>query len=205
MKLYLTRHAQSLENIGIKLIKDTSLTDVGKEQAKRLGIYFKKLDINLIFCSKLKRAKETLDYIKPYLRGIKIVYTEKINEHDLGHYFDQGLDFFKFEKDAKKHSKGIYEFKPKNGESYSELFERAGKFYNVLRKQKSKNVLVVGHGQFTKFLILKILGLDISEERYFKLNNASVSSFYIDKKKVMEFHVNDSNHILREGIRKNGV
>ena len=149
MKLYLVRHAQSLENLGIKLIKDTSLTDVGKEQAKRLGIYFKKLHIDLIFCSELKRAKETLEHIKPYLGEVKVVYTKKINEHDVGRYFDQGLDFFKFKKDAEKHSKGVYGFKPKNGESYSELFERAGEFYNVLGKQKSKNVLVVGHGQFT--------------------------------------------------------
>jgi len=204
MKIYLVRHAQSEGNVG-KLGGDFVLTGVGKEQAKRLGVYFKKAKVDLIFCSRLKRAKETLQYIIPYLKGKKVVYTKKINEHNLGNDYAKLRHTSDYEKLAKKSGKDFYDFKPRKGESYNELFKRVESFYKVLMKNKSKNVLVVGHGHFHKFLIIKILGLDISEEKYFKLSNASVSTFNIDKScKVKEFHVNDFNHILEEGIKKNG-
>lgn len=206
MKLYFVRHAQSTENTGVVLQRDTPLTETGKEQARRLGVYFEKAKIDIIFCSELKRAKETLDYIMPYLGKVKVIYYPGINEHNMGSYFEKQTDYQKFRKDAETSKKGFYEFKPKGGESLTELFERQKKFYKeLLKKYLSKNILVLGHGQSGAMFILNMLGLDISEEKYFKINNASVSTFNIDNKgKVKDFHVNDFNHILKEGIKKNG-
>jgi broad specificity phosphatase PhoE len=206
MKIYLVRHAQSIENTGVVLQRDTPLSETGKEQARRLGVYFEKAKIDIIFCSELKRAKETLDYITPYIKKPKIVYSPEIKEHNMGTYFESQTDYHKFRKDAETSKKGFYEFKPKGGESLTDVFERQKKFYkSLLKKDLRKNILIVGHGQSGAMLILNILGLDISEEKYFKLNNASVSTFNIGKKgKVEEFHVNDFNHILKEGIKKNG-
>ncbi len=206
MKLYLVRHAQSMENTGVVLQRDTPLTETGKEQSRRLGVYFEKAKIDIIFCSELKRSKETLDYIIPYLGRKKVVYSPNVNEHNMGDYFENQTDYQKFKKDAETSKKGFYDFKPKGGESLSDVFGRQKEFYkSLLKKYPSKNILVVGHSQSGAMLILNILGLDISEERYFKLNNASVSTFNINKNGVVkEFHVNDFNHILEEGIRKNG-
>lgn len=206
MKIYLVRHAQSLWNAGVENKDDGQLSEVGKEQAKRLGTYFMKVEIDLVICSTLKRAKETLNFIIPYLKDKKIIYTNKIIEHNIGNYAKDGKFPKKFREDAKKARKDFYEFEPKGGESYAQAFKRSKKFLlELLKKYNSKNVLVVGHASFSKYLILNILGLDISEERYFRLNNASVSTFNVDKKgKVKDFHVNDFNHILKEGIKKNG-
>lgn len=206
MKLYLVRHAQSMENTGVVLQKDTPLTETGKEQARRLGVYFERAKIDVIFCSELMRAKETLDYIVPYLKTKKIIYSPKLNEHNMGIYFENQTDYYKFRKDAETSKKGFYEFKPKGGESLYELYERQKKFYKeLLKKYSGKNILILSHSLSGSMLILNILGLDISEEKYFKLNNASVSTFDVDKKgKVSDFHVNDFNHILKEGIKKNG-
>jgi broad specificity phosphatase PhoE len=195
-----------MENTGIILQRDTPLTETGKEQARRLGVYFERAKIDIIFCSELKRAKETLDYILPYIKKPKVIYSSHLNEHNMGVYFENQTDYQKFKKDAETSKKGFYEFKPKGGESLSEVFERQKKFYKEISKNYSgKNVLILGHSQTGAMLILNILGLDISEEKYFRINNASVSLFSLDGKgKVKDFHVNDFNHILKEGIKKNG-
>lgn len=206
MKLYIVRHAQSMENTGIILQRDTPLTETGKEQARRLGVYFERAKIDIIFCSELKRAKETLDYILPYIKKPKVIYSSHLNEHNMGVYFENQTDYQKFKKDAETSKKGFYEFKPKGGESLTEVFERQKKFYKeILKNYHGKNVLILGHSQTGAMLILNILGLDISEEKYFRINNASVSLFNLNEKgKVKDFHVNDFNHILKEGIKKNG-
>jgi broad specificity phosphatase PhoE len=206
MKLYIVRHAQSIENIGIILQRDTPLTETGKEQARRLGVYFERAEIDIIFCSKLKRAKETLNYIIPYIKKAKIIYSSNLNEHNMGVYFKNQIDYQKFKIDAETSKKGFYEFKPKGGESLTEVFERQKDFYKkILKNYIGKNILILGHSQAGAMLILNILGLDISEEKYFRINNASVSLFNLNKNgKIKDFHVNDFNHILKEGIKKNG-
>lgn len=200
MKIYLVRHAQCLSNAGMKIESHNHLTDVGKEQAKRLGTYFHNVGINKIFCSASTRTRETLDYILPYLKCRDISYTKKIVEHYFGVYKDKR----KFWDDARKSDKSIYEFKPKKGESFYDVSRRAQNFYSMLLKKHPKdNILIVSHNGFGKSFITKILSLDISEVENFIIGNASVSTFSIDAKgKVKNFHVSDFNHILKEGIKK---
>ncbi len=81
MKLYLVRHAKSRRNAGIFDDSDSILTEDGKEQARRLGKYFHDKKINIVICSKLKRAKETLKEILLILGKTKIIYTNEIREH----------------------------------------------------------------------------------------------------------------------------
>ena len=205
MKLYLVRHAKSLRNTKIKSEENTSLTKDGISQAKRIGSWFKKLKIDHIYCSKLKRAKDTLKKMKYQFKGIPITYTNEIREHDMGIYGKNGFDdFASYWKDAQKERKSFSEFKPKNGESLVELNKRAEKFYKKLLKKHSKeNILIIGHGFFLSQLIIGILGLEVEESRLFMLPNASVSQFYINKKgKITHFHVGDFHHLLMEVIKE---
>ncbi|MEK6890859.1 MAG: phosphoglycerate mutase family protein, partial [Nanoarchaeota archaeon] len=88
MKLYIVRHAQSKRNAREESVVDAGLTDIGKEQAKRLGLYFKKVKIDAIFCSNLIRARDTLKGALPYLDPTLIQYTDEIVEHKMGIYGD---------------------------------------------------------------------------------------------------------------------
>ena len=122
MKLYLVRHARSLRNIRIESKEDTKLTKDGVDQAKRLGDWFRKMKIDHIYCSKLKRAKDTLKEMKKQFEGVPTNYTSLINEHNMGIYSKNGLDdFSSYAKDARKEGKSFIEFRPKNGESLLEL------------------------------------------------------------------------------------
>lgn len=207
MRLYLVRHAQSLRNAHIKSNNDSSLSEDGKEQARRLGIFFKKHNINYIYCSKLKRAKDTLNEILPYLSKIPVYYTKKINEHNLGIFAHNGHDDWAGYGDAvKKANIPFIEFTPEKGESLTKTFNRAKKFYQYLLKKykdNNSNILIVGHGIFLLYLILNSMNLDILEGKYYKLSNASVSQLDINNQgQVRNYHINDYHHLI-EGALKN--
>ncbi len=205
MKLYLVRHGKSLRNVKIKSKEDSALTKDGIDQARRIGSWFKKLKIDHIYCSKLKRAKDTLKEMKHHFKGIPVTYTSQINELNMGIYGKNGFDdFSSFWKDAQKEGKSFGEFKPKNGESLIELNKRAENFYEkLLDKHTKENILVIGHGFFLSQLVINILDLEKNESRLFSLPNASVSQFHINKKgKVTHFHVGDFHHLLMEGVKE---
>ncbi len=207
MKLYLVRHAQSKRNARQKSSEDAELSEIGEEQARRLGGYFHEVKLDKIYCSTLKRARTTFREIKPFVKDVSVSYTSKIVEHKIGIYEigirDRG-DWKKYAEDAKNAGVPFHLFKPKYGDSLLETYQRAGEFYiNLLKKHGKDKVLVVGHGLFNMHLILNILGLDLNESQYYSLSNASVSTLNIDEKgEVENFHINDYNHLIREGMKK---
>ncbi len=204
MKLYLVRHAQSKRNAKQKSEEDAELSEIGEEQAKRLGKYFHKVNLDKVYCSTLKRAKTTLDKIKPYIKEVPIIYTSKIVEHKLGIYGKNGKDEWgAYVKGAEKEGVPFHLFKPKYGDSLLETYKRAGNFYkSLLKKHINDKILVVGHGIFLLYLILNSLSLDLSEGKYYQLSNASISTLNIEKGEVKEFHINDYNHLIKEGMKK---
>ena len=204
MKLYLVRHAQSLRNARQKSTHDSDLSEIGQEQARRLGSYFKNKHIDLIYCSTMIRAMNTLKEILPYLKKSKVVYSKEIVEHKMGTHGKDSDDWTTFAKAASESGKPFHLYKPKGGESLTEVYKRAGKFYkNLLKKHRKDNVLVVGHGIFSLYLILNALKLDVLEGKYYSLSNASVSQLDINPtEKVTYFNINDYNHLIFGGMKK---
>jgi probable phosphoglycerate mutase len=204
MKLYIVRHAQSRRNAGHESKEDSELDDIGREQARRLGKYFHKVGLERVYCSTLRRAKATLKEIKPHIRGVPITYTPRIIEYKIGIYGNDGHDDWAgYVKGAENKGVPFHLFKPKHGDSLAETYDRAGSFYRDLLKRHSlDDVLVVGHGIFSLYLILNALGLDLFEGKYYSLSNASVSTLNVKKGKVTDFHVNDYDHLIREGMKK---
>ncbi len=207
MKLYIVRHAQSKRNLGYNSDVDAELTDDGKEQARRIGSYFHNIKIDHIYCSTLKRARDTFEYIGPLLKGVPVTYTNKIIEIKMGGFGDNGLDDWKGYFRAAVEAKGdkYYKFRPRGGESLEDVYSRAKRFYrSLLKRHKNDSVLIIGHGIFLLYVILNALNLGLMEGKYYSLSNASVSTIDIDKNgKVKNFHVNDYQHLIKEGIRLN--
>ena len=195
MKLYLARHAQSEANLGSHTGKETVLTKTGIEQAKRLGIYFKNKNIDKVYCSKLIRAKDTLKEIIPYIEGVPITYTIKLNERYKGIYENKLNDF---NKALRKSGLASHEYRPPKGENIPDLEKRALQFIKFLKKNhKNENILIVSHSEFLRILIVKIFSYSLLEGKYFNLNNAGVSSFNFDEKwNIKNFEIDNSKHLL---------
>ncbi|MBI2671483.1 histidine phosphatase family protein [Candidatus Woesearchaeota archaeon] len=197
MKLYLVRHGQSEGNEGG--IGD-KLTEIGIEQAKRLGLFLKDKHIDYIYCSKLGRAKETLDYVNKFFQ-VPVEYSTELNEMYKGIYEGKlQREHEDFIREQLSLGKDIKEIKPEGGESWLDVEKRAQKLIVKLKSKHSINnhVLIVSHSGFLRMFIIRLMKLNIHEARYFRIHNASLSTFELDKNfNVLDYEIDDFKHLLK--------
>jgi broad specificity phosphatase PhoE len=152
MEILITRHGET--NANKREVNcgwyNSSLTKVGKEQAKKLASRLEKEKIEVILCSDLNRCKQT---ISPYLakHNKEIHYDKLLREQCYGVFEGKPtksmIEWFKNNPGKE----------PEGWESKEQLKERISKFITqVLPKYADKNVLIVTHGR-TKRMILEIL------------------------------------------------
>lgn len=154
MKLYLLRHCQSQHNYDRVLDgdedfvnTDNGLTKEGARQAMVLSEELSKLKIDAIITSPLKRAIET---IKPYLdeKREDHVISNLIVERNSGIFAGKPKSVMKDYCD-KNGIDDMISFRPKNGESIIDVYERAKKFLSIIKKDYSgKSLLISSHNYF---------------------------------------------------------
>jgi len=140
MKIYFAAHSTTTDNEA-KLSsgwKDVGLSELGIQQSKEMGDRFKDIKIDLICCSDLKRAVDTVKiaFGDKYLLIVDQRLRE-LNYGDLNGKPSEIVEPMKIE-----HIKEPYP----NGESYEQAMGRTQNFYRELKeKYPDKTVLVVGH------------------------------------------------------------
>jgi len=169
MKLYITRHCQSLSNAA-GIIDDNAspggdldrLSAVGWAQAEALAKELETRTFDIIIVSPFKRAMET---VEPYLKchNTRVIVSTLIGERNAG-------VFAAMPKDAMKkycHENDIHDrvsWRPENGESILDVYERAKLFLDYLKCDfTDKNVLVCGHTNFLRCLDIAIRETDIMQ------------------------------------------
>jgi broad specificity phosphatase PhoE len=148
MEVTFLRHAQSIFNRDLTSKKDCELTDYGIEQAKQIkGTY------DIIICSILKRAKQTLQYSE--LNSKKLYFTDLCREvrRDI-------CDFFEGEDES-------------NLESDEELQKRMKLFKEFLRSKTNpgERVLVICHRDFIH---------EIGNKKYAEPKNAEMQIILLE-------------------------
>jgi len=95
----------------------------------------------------------------------------------------------------------FHEFQPTNGESYSDLQGRVGKFFDMLlSKHKDDSILLVSHTGSLTMLLLKILNKPITRENYdkYKPGNTAVTVCEIIERRSPLIHaLNDVGHLKK--------
>jgi len=140
MKIYFAAHSTTKDNEThiSSGWKDTELSELGIQQSKEMGERFKNIKIDLICCSDLKRAVDSVNiaFGDKYL----IVADKRLRELNYGDFNGKPSDIV--EPMKKDHIKELYP----NGESYEQAIARNQEFYRELKeKYPDKIVLVVGH------------------------------------------------------------
>ncbi len=175
MKLYLVRHGQ--KGSGDKY---DSLTELGKEQARRVGIYLKGKKIDAVFCSTNNRTKDTLNIIAPYInKKIKIEYSDLIRQ--AGIPSEVGTEILR------------------DNESSKSILDRVKKFWEqVVKEHKEDCVLVVSHKIIILSLICHMLKIPQSEAVYARgLPVASVSYFEFDENmNIINYSIGELKHLF---------
>ncbi|PJA88064.1 MAG: histidine phosphatase family protein [Candidatus Moranbacteria bacterium CG_4_9_14_3_um_filter_40_7] len=184
-KIFVIRHGETDSNKEGRYLgrTDESLNAIGISQAKKLAEKTSNLDIEIIYCSPLKRATETTEFIKTN-HACEVVIDKHFIERSVGIY--EGLT----KEEAKnkypdlyaKNITRIFNDAPPNGETINEVIKRVFAALNEIKNQNDfSNILISTHGFIAK-VINKYFNPQISEQDFFdfSLTNAEVKTYKSD-------------------------
>ncbi len=193
-KLYLTRHGQTFFNLEERLGGDSELTLKGIEHAKKIAKWLKRLNLNTIYCSLLKRSVQTAEIIHDYHTDTPLIKIPELVEISSGDM--DSLTYSEFEKkfpelfEARKKDKYHWAFP--NGESYETTRQRVQHFLDSL-KIKDRNFIIVGHQGMNRTIIGHLLDLSKKEIPYLAMPNDVI--FEIDLRESNVCHIKDGQKI----------
>ncbi len=160
---YITRHGEAENNTKrvISSVAENShhLTEKGKKQAEEIGIWLKDKKIDLVFVSPFIRTRETADIIGKILAfdPSKIIIEPRIHELNAGVW--NGKPFDHFVKNFAHADRFIKT--PEGGENYADIKKRMGDvLYDLEKKYKDKNILIISHDTPLFLLTAVVQGLD---------------------------------------------
>lgn len=196
--LILIRHGQTQYNLQRKYcgFSDLPLDAAGVKQAENLAHRFKKIQVDKIYSSDLKRAYETAKII---FKNRPISLSKNLREINFGLF--EGLDH----REAMDKYPELYQewlenplgFKIPTGESLREVKKRVlGKISSLVYTNKQKTLAVVTHGGPIRIALCHALGRDYSSFWQMEQKNAAVNILlYHGKQKPMV--VNDTIHLKK--------
>ena len=147
MELYVIRHGQTIVNVKglVNSINRIGLNKVGKNEARRARKELENVKIDLVFCSPLRRTKQTCRIINK--RKNKVLYDKRIVERNsrsmqYAKVANLNLDeWYDLKKDV------VYE----DAEGFKSVTKRVGKFLEeIYSKYPDKSLLIVTHGDVCK-------------------------------------------------------
>ncbi|SNT33828.1 acid phosphatase [Rhodococcoides kyotonense] len=149
---------------------DVPLTAVGEEQAVAAGTLVQELDLRapLVLCSPRARAQHTAR-----LAGLEIDRSwDALAEWDYGDY--EGLTTKEIRKSVPHWT--VWTHPCPNGETIDEIGTRADLVLSVaLSALEERDVVLVGHGHFSRALLTRWIELPVSEGKRFALSPAAYS------------------------------
>ncbi len=158
MRVYLIRHArtrdaedQLAQRHTTPIVIDSETLDKIKKVKSKIGT------IDFAYCSPLKRAQETADLIfgKGKYKVLDFIQEYRTPKEIIGQPREYAINFWEIEH---KKDKMDVNWKPKGGESFISVADRAVKLYEFLLKEKGtkkyKKVAIVGHGTFFRHFLL---------------------------------------------------
>lgn len=138
---------------------DIGLSPKGHLQAKNLAKELENERYDMVFCSDLKRARQTLGYFS----NIKDVqYTAKIREKSWGKH--EGMSFDEISKrDKIEYVDFLQWIEALDGENYKNFTKRVYGFFDYIKTLKKENILIVTHSGVIKSFIAREKNISMEE------------------------------------------
>ena len=143
--LYLIRHGQTEANFNKTHSGwgDVMLTEMGKEQARRIGRVLEKISFDKIYSSDLSRARDTKELALP---GVECDLCPLIREINVGSLAKRPIaDCIAEYGDEYIQNKKDFNFKPYGGEDHVEFCTRIGEFLAMLERSPYDKVAAFCH------------------------------------------------------------
>ncbi len=189
-KIYLLRHGETAWS---KSGQHTGLTDIeltkdGRWEATRLGKSIKHVKFDHVFCSPLKRARETCKLAN--LKGDHVRIDSRLVEWDYGDY--EGLTT----KEIHKTNPGwsIFSQDPPSGETAKEIEKRVDE---LLKEACSLEGLVafVSSGHISRVIGSRWIGMPVSFGAHLVLSTGSKSVLGYERASPVLCTWNDTSHL----------
>ncbi len=150
------------------------LNERGQEQAELVARRLSSEQLDYAHSSDLERAVQTADLILKYHRSTPRMLNPVLREKSDG--VDEGKHYEEVQNNIQSSTLPFQEYKPKRGESYLELQQRAIQFYyGLFPRHDNDTVLAVSHGGWIMSLLLGIERLPFSlahRQKYHQDNTA---------------------------------
>ena len=180
LKVLLVRHAQSEANVHRMLQGQTdgTLTEKGMMQAHLLAEHFSNKSLDMIISSDLNRAYKTAQIVAKK-QSLEVVTTPSLREWNAGVL--DGLPAASLEEAITKSQLPLGEFTPDDGESFSQLRERAINFLATLETHDQGQVIMVcTHGDLLRVLVGSILEKDLESSMIIEFDNTSYTTIVLN-------------------------
>lgn len=172
MSLFVIRHGETeMGKNGVIATEREPLNDNGIGQAIEAGKELKKLNIDLVYCSPIERAKHTMKLFN-LENTIPIMIEDRLKERDMGIY--QNIPFNELDWEAfwGYHS----DVKYPELESMKSVYERVSNLLDEIRRKAiDKNVLLVTHGGVIRAISWYFNGFD---DLLFQCENCKIYSYH---------------------------
>lgn len=183
--IYLIRHAETIDEIGIRSTNETMqeinkkeiLSVEGEEASKRLSKNAELQNIDILWCSSYVRAKQTAKYIA-YKNKIQYNLDDRLCERKLGNIEDLA-DFMKDKetRDPSREQLVFPDFKTRDGESANETNKRMTECINeIIKKYEGKRIAIVSHGGSIKFYLLNFCNINKKLNLEYKGTELNITS-----------------------------
>lgn len=181
MMLYFIRHGQTEQNVNHILTGrlDIPLNKEGEKQVEKEGENSKNLNIDIIFCSPLYRARQTCEAINKY-HNAKVIICDEIIERTYGKY--EGKKFSSIDREK---SWNYFEDMDRKGiETPRMLFGRVYAFLDRIKEEyKDKDVLIVAHNGIGRAIYCYFNGLP---------NDGNLLSINMPNAKIIKYEFKDA-------------
>lgn len=174
MKVTLIRHAEVDERYKncYNGHNDIGLSKNGKTQAEALAKKLDTIEFDAVFCSDLRRAKETL---QPSLHLKNAIFTDKLREKSWGKHEGLGFDEILAEGEV-EYIDFLQWINSLDGEPHEEYAKRVEEFFfKFLPSLEKENILVVTHAGVIRVLLSIINKIELEEAFAIKVENGSLT------------------------------
>ncbi|HLY65158.1 MAG TPA: histidine phosphatase family protein [Chloroflexota bacterium] len=198
-RLLLCRHGQTAFNASLRFQGqlDEPLSELGREQARRLGDRLAGERIDVAYTSDLCRAYETATLALAG-RPVPLHLDERLREVAFGRW--EGLTFAEIKKRfpddvaARDHDRVNYAMP--GGESLIQLADRLRGFLeDVLPRHGGQTILVIAHGGTMNAAISTLLDMPLSSWWRLRNHNANVSMIHFTAHGPRLASFNDTCHL----------
>ncbi|MBI3911166.1 MAG: histidine phosphatase family protein [Armatimonadetes bacterium] len=201
-RLLLVRHGESIWNCEgrIQGCTDVPLSEMGREQARRVAARLPNCGAAALYSSDLQRAVQTAEPIAAAL-SLPIATEPGLREVAFGRW--EGLTLVearaRYPEEWAAYEADPIRNRPEGGERLEALQARAVRaMERLLARHTGQTVLIVAHGGSIRAVLGACLGVPVAAYCRLDLDNASISCVERDRRTPRLRYLNDTAH-LRDG------